>query len=256
MRGIILEVKSCPLFSRRVAIFPDAVTVRGRRHIDELSRLSGSGIAGAILFLIQWPFSEFFMPEHHTDLEFSNTLCRAKEKIKIFPLSLSWNRDFSINLSQVRILDIPWSIIEKEAKDRGSYLLLLRLPEETTADVGSLGKVHFRSGYYIYIGSAKKNLSKRIERHKRLRKKLFWHIDHLREIADFHVALPIRTQDALECEIAAAIKKVAEWEITRFGSSDCSCDSHLFGTLNDPLASPHFHSILQFYRMERLLKDL
>ena len=27
-------------------MFPDAVTVRGRRHIDELSRLSGSGIAG------------------------------------------------------------------------------------------------------------------------------------------------------------------------------------------------------------------
>jgi sugar fermentation stimulation protein A len=256
MKEIILEVKSCTLFSRRVAMFPDAVTVRGKRHIEELSRFSGKKTTGAVLFLIQGPHAEVFMPEHHTDLEFTNTLCEAKEKIKIFPISLTWNRDFSVNLSKVKVLDIPWSIIEKEAKDRGSYLLLLKLPNETTTKVGSLGKVRFRSGYYIYVGSAKKNLSKRIERHKRLRKKHFWHIDPLREIAHFHVALPIRTQDDLECEIAAALKEVSEWEIPKFGSSDCSCDSHLFGSLNDPLALPQFHSLLQFYRMERLLKDL
>ena len=35
-----LEVKSCTLVGKRVAMFPDAITERGARHLDELARLS------------------------------------------------------------------------------------------------------------------------------------------------------------------------------------------------------------------------
>jgi len=116
-----------------------------------------------------------------------------------------------------------------------------------------LGEIRFPKGYYLYVGSARRNLSSRIERHRRMRKKLFWHVDFLRAMAEFHTAVPIRTQDVLECKIAQAVKKIAEWEIPGFGSSDCFCSSHLYGMVKDPLQSARFISLLQYYRMDRLI---
>jgi len=49
---MLLEVKSCTLFSKRVAMFPDAVTARGKKHLEELSRLSAEGTSCAVLFLV------------------------------------------------------------------------------------------------------------------------------------------------------------------------------------------------------------
>lgn len=248
---IFLEVKSCTLFGRKVAMFPDAVTTRGKRHIEELAGLAKRGAAAAVLFLVFWPRAKFFMPEYHTDLEFSRALLAAREKISIIPLAVELQEDLSLT-SRIRLLEIPWNVVEKEARDRGSYILILKLPEEASLEVGKLGEIRFRKGYYLYIGSARKNLSQRIQRHRRMHKQLFWHVDFLRAIAEFYLALPIRTQDVLECEMARAVKDISEWEVPRFGSSDCSCPSHLYGMLKDPLQSAAFISLLQYYRMDRL----
>jgi sugar fermentation stimulation protein A len=113
--------------------------------------------------------------------------------------------------------------------------------------------VKFPKGYYLYAGSARKDLTRRIERHRRLRKTKFWHIDYLREHADFRAAVPIRASDDLECEIAEAINGIAAWNIPGFGCSDCSCGSHLFGMKEDPLGSPEFISRLLYFRMDRLI---
>lgn len=253
-KEIFLEVKSCTLFGRRVAMFPDAVTARGKRHLEELIELSIAGKSGAVIFLICWPRAEFFMPEYHTDLEFSRTLLSAKDKISIIPLAVEMEEDLSL-ASCVRVLEIPWRLVEREAEDRGNYLLLLKLPTLQNIEIGKLGKVQFREGYYLYAGSAQKNLVQRLERHRRERKNLFWHIDYLRAQAEFHWALPIRTGDDLECELASALKKIAGWQVPGFGSSDCSCDSHLFGMSKDPLHSPEFIALLQYFRMDRLFRD-
>lgn len=105
----------------------------------------------------------------------------------------------------------------------------------------------------MYVGSAKKNLTRRIERHQRLRKNLFWHIDYLREAADLVTALPIRTADDLECTLAWAVEKIAQWLVPGFGASDCSCPSHLFGIESDPLHSVAFLDLVERFRIRRLL---
>ena len=250
-KEIFLEVKSCTLFGRRVAMFPDAVTARGKRHVEELVELSTARKSGAVVFLICWPKAEFFMPEYHTDLQFSRTLLSAKDKIFIIPLAVEMGEDLSL-ASRVRTLEIPWKLVEREAEDRGSYILILRLPARKNIEIGKLGRLQFKAGYYLYAGSAQKNLTQRLERHRRERKNLFWHVDYLRAQAEFHWALPIRTGDDLECELASALKKIAGWEVPGFGSSDCSCDSHLFGMAKDPLHSPEFIALLQYFRMDRL----
>ena len=250
----LLEVKSCTLFSKRVAMFPDAVTARGKKHLEELSRLSAEGTSCAVLFLVHWPKAEVFLPDFHTDLEFARAMKAAKEKVRFFPVSVEWGEDLSIVPGQTKVLPVLWEALEREAEDRGTYLILYHLPRRKLVEIGGLGKVNFKQGYYLYVGSAMKSLTKRVERHRRVRKKPHWHVDYFSGLADFHIALPVRSADDLECRLASAISSLSEWSVPGFGCSDCSCPSHLFGFSSDPMSMRKFHDILQYFRMDRLIE--
>ena len=115
-----------------------------------------------------------------------------------------------------------------------------------------MGNIVFPPGYYIYVGSAMTNLTARMERHRRLRKNHHWHIDYLRQEAEFETALPVRSSVSLECPMAEAMGEIAGWTISGFGSSDCSCPSHLFGMKADPFQSSKFIDLIQYFRMDRL----
>lgn len=249
-RDIYLEVKSCTLVGEKVAMFPDAVTARGSRHLIELTKLSSEGIRTAVLFVVHWPRAEVFMPDYHTDLNFARTLLDVRDTVEVMPARVHWNPDLSLS-PETKILSIPWGYIEQEAKDRGSYLIVVLLSEDKDIAIGKLGDIPFKKGYYVYVGSAMANLTARIERHRRLRKNVHWHIDSLREEADFVSAYAIRSSDRLECRIAEAMSRIAEWEIKGFGCSDCICPTHLFGFMNDPVGLPSFQKLLQHFRMDR-----
>ena len=115
--------------------------------------------------------------------------------------------------------------------------------------VGKLGKRSFAPGYWIYVGSAMANLKARLDRHLRLRKKHHWHIDYLRQVASEVRTIPIRASRRLECPIAADMACIAQPGPTGFGSSDCSCPTHLFHLPEQPLHSRAFHALLARYRM-------
>jgi len=236
-------------------MFPDAVTERGARHLRELAQISEEGVRTVLLFVVHWPFAKVFMPDFHTDLSFSQTLLRVRDRVEVIAVSVRWDQALSLS-PNVKLLQVPWDAIEKETKDRGSYLLILNLKRNRKIDVGKLGKVHFRKGFYIYVGSAMANLTKRMERHRHFRKRHHWHIDELRAIAEFRSVLAIRSSDRLECKIASAMSEIAEWSVPRFGSTDCSCETHLFGMAGDPIQSEDFQKLLQYFRMDRLIVDL
>lgn len=248
--NILLEVKSCTLFGGRVAMFPDAVTERGIRHLLELARLSDDGFRTTILFVVHWPFAKIFMPDYHTDLVFSKILLQVREKVHTVAIAIGWTHDLSLS-EEVRGLQIPWSYLEREVEDRGSYLLILHLEKEQALPIGKLGPILFRRGFYVYVGSAMARLTSRMERHLRLRKRHHWHIDDLRAASRFHSILPIRSSERLECEIATALLAISQWRVEGFGSTDCSCPTHLFGFSENPLHLEGFHKVLQYFRMER-----
>ncbi|MEO0116998.1 MAG: GIY-YIG nuclease family protein [candidate division WOR-3 bacterium] len=110
---------------------------------------------------------------------------------------------------------------------KGSYLLLLKNDKEQVIKVGALGKINFPPGYYLYVGSALNNLEKRIKRHKRKRKKKFWHIDYLTTKFQFLGTKEFPSTKKTECQIASRLKKRL-FPLKGFGASDCSCPSHLF----------------------------
>jgi sugar fermentation stimulation protein A len=248
---MLLEVKSCTLFGKRVAMFPDAVTARGARHLQELAALSGSGARTAVLFVVHWPRTQVFMPDYHTDLHFARILLSVRGSVGIIPVAVRWQQGLSL-ADEATLLDIPWSYIDQEAHDRGSYVLILELTADRTLPIGRRGEHRlFRKGFYLYVGSAMAGLRSRIERHLRLRKRCHWHIDWLRSAARVHAALPIRASARLECDLADALSRTSDWSVPGFGSSDCDCDTHLFGMSDDPLCSAGFHRLLQYFRMDR-----
>lgn len=245
-----LEVKSCTLVGKRVAMFPDAITERGAKHLEELAVLARDGKRAIVLFVVHWPFAEVFMPDYHTDLHFAQTLLKVRNDVEVIPVAVRWHHDLSLG-PETKILPIPWGYIAREAQDRGTYLLLLKLTTDRNIDVGSLGSVVFKKGFYVYVGSAMVNLTARIERHRRMRKQHHWHIDVLRDEAEFEGCLVIRSSTRLECDVAKAVSGIAAWSIPHFGSSDCSCETHLFGFTDNPISSALFQKVLQYFRMDR-----
>ncbi len=249
---MLLEVKSCTLFHDGLAMFPDAVTSRGTKHIEHLAN---SSMDGAVLFIVHSPSVQYFLPEYHVDPEFSKTLYSRRNNVLVTALSVTWRDDLSVE-GTPKMLDIPWEIYEKEGADRGSYLLIIYIDKDREITIGSLGNLLFKKGYYVYVGSAMKNLFARIERHKRKRKNLYWHIDYLREQGQVVQAIPICSASRLECDIAGSLRQISHVHVERFGSSDCSCSSHLFYMNENPIASARFIHMLLYYRMTRPMEML
>ncbi len=73
----ILEVKGCTLIRRGLALFPDAPTERGARHLRELIDATKQGYRACILFLVQRPDADRFAPNDSTDPDFAATLRKA-----------------------------------------------------------------------------------------------------------------------------------------------------------------------------------
>ncbi|MGC8568707.1 MAG: DNA/RNA nuclease SfsA [Nitrososphaeria archaeon] len=72
-----VETKGCTLAENGVALFPDAPTERGRRHLEDLIKVVKDGKNALIYFLIMRDDVRCFYPNYATDPEFSRLLFEA-----------------------------------------------------------------------------------------------------------------------------------------------------------------------------------
>ena len=79
-RKIFLEVKGCTLERNGVALFPDAPTERGVKHVNELCECKKCGYEAYILFIIQMQGVKYFSPNDETHKAFGDALRRAKSE--------------------------------------------------------------------------------------------------------------------------------------------------------------------------------
>jgi sugar fermentation stimulation protein A len=112
--------------------------------------------------------------------------------------------------------------------DSGLYVAVFRLGQPHEIGVGRLGRRCFPAGFYLYVGSAQRNLSARLGRHANNGKALRWHVDYLSVAAEVVGAMIVTGSKMRECELARQLAAVFVAPITGFGSSDCRCSSHLF----------------------------
>ena len=246
-----LEIKSCTLFAGKIAMFPDAVTARGTKHLYKLKELSNQGKKTGCLFVIMNPQVEFFLPAYHIDFNFTEAFKEVKDHVQVGAISLGFDRELN-EVTSATPAAIPYELLQTEMCDRGIYLLVLSIDRDKTIRVGELGEKQFKRGYYVYVGSAMRTLSKRIARHSRKRKNKHWHIDYLVAEAAKVTPVPIVTGDSMECELAAKLAEAADSRVKGFGSSDCRCAGHLYYFIENPFQNRRFIDVIQYYRIARL----
>lgn len=72
-----VEVKSVTLKERDSALFPDAVTERGRKHLGALARLVRANVRAAMLYVNKRPGCDVFRPAAAIDRAYAAALRRA-----------------------------------------------------------------------------------------------------------------------------------------------------------------------------------
>jgi sugar fermentation stimulation protein A len=249
----LVEVKACSLVEHGIAMFPDAPSERALKHLRELA--AARDYTRHILFVILHGEPGVFIPNLHTDPQLASALMACGEKgVQIHASLLRCDTEGMARLVRPRV-PVDLSHGKLAEADSGSYLIMLRLPQTRTIETGALGALRYAEGWYVYAGSARKNLSHRIKRHlRRVRKKRHWHIDYLSPFAEQIDAYPIYSYRSLECHLAGALKNLGGRGIPRFGSSDCRCESHLFYFPEAPLKNPAFLELLLRFRHQEAFK--
>jgi sugar fermentation stimulation protein A len=105
-RKIFIEIKGVTLEEDGVALFPDAPTERGVRHIKELCESIKNGYEAYIIFIIQMEDVLYFTPNVKTHKAFGDALKNAKKagvKILALDCKVTENSIIARNFVDVRI---------------------------------------------------------------------------------------------------------------------------------------------------------
>ncbi len=226
-RRLVLEVKSCTLFTRRIAMFPDAPSSRAKKHVEKLLHLVHEGYEAAVLFLVQSPEPRLFLPDFHTDFAFASVLYEARERVRIIPCGISWEEDMTLSGPPV-LLAVPWDIYEDEAGDRGNYIVLVRNGEQEWWGTAGWGEPLARVLRSLESGSALKRIQ---SLHESVR-----------------VVLPIRGKENREKAILRDLALLADDEILEDGL-------RIFRFPGSPLMSDRFVETLLRHRMDNLIPE-
>lgn len=247
---VLLEVKSCSLCHNGVAMFPDAPTTRGKRHLEDLDRLASEGFDTYMLYFINHKGAQVFLPNGHTDPDYCGAFTNAK-KLKCLAYAANLIDPVTLDMSDFRPVSIDYENASNLCADRGGYVLVLENPETFSTSIGSLGTREFKKGFYVYAGSAMKGLENRIKRHGKRSKKKHWHMDY---ISPFHMKIvktfPIRHAKNVEQTAAERLLKIAPGYIPGFGSTDSKAPSHLFYFPERPHRNREFIDTILDLRMD------
>jgi sugar fermentation stimulation protein A len=102
-----MEVKNVTLAEDGAALFPDAKTERGRKHLEELIRLQKEGNRAVMFFLVQRNDAQVFKPADAIDPAYGEALRRAVDagvevlvyQAEVSPEGLRWGDVMKKDLS-------------------------------------------------------------------------------------------------------------------------------------------------------------
>ena len=78
-RKIFIEVKGVTLEEDNIVLFPDAPTLRGVKHLNELCLAKENGYEAYVIFVIQMENVDYFTPNIKTHKLFGDTLAKAEK---------------------------------------------------------------------------------------------------------------------------------------------------------------------------------
>jgi len=89
-----LEVKSVTLVEKKIAKFPDAITERGKRHVEHLGEMAKQGLHTMVLFVVQRHDATLFQPQWGRDPKFGMALFEAWKKgliVRVIHMKMTLN---------------------------------------------------------------------------------------------------------------------------------------------------------------------
>jgi sugar fermentation stimulation protein A len=107
----LIEVKNVTLAQEGVAYFPDSVTARGLKHLDELIELKQQGFTCEMVFVIQRTDCHTFSPANHIDPAYGYKLKEALDQgVLMTPLLCE------LSPTEVRLTTqtVPLQIVESQ----------------------------------------------------------------------------------------------------------------------------------------------
>jgi len=130
----------------------------------------------------------------------------------------------------------------------GTYALILFCPKGKLVQIGKLGRLQLRRGFYVYVGSAlgPGGVRARIAHHRAVSPRPHWHIDYLRPHTRLDRIWYSHRRVCREHRWACIISGMrgASIPIAGFGSSDCKCKAHLFFFTRRPSFSEFADSVI------------
>ncbi|GAB1476322.1 DNA/RNA nuclease SfsA [Bacillota bacterium] len=103
-RKIFVEVKGVTLEENGAAMFPDAPTERGVKHVKELISAAEEGYRAALVFIIQMKGIEYFTPNDKTHPAFGHALREAAARgVEILALDCHIDKDTILAADFVQI---------------------------------------------------------------------------------------------------------------------------------------------------------
>ncbi|MXY98267.1 MAG: DNA/RNA nuclease SfsA [Gemmatimonadetes bacterium] len=234
---LYLEVKSCTLSANGIAMFPDAVTERGRRHLLALAEMHAEGKRGALLFLVHHGNTRAFLPDYHTDFAFARAFCEVEDRLPVLAVALEWTPDLRYRVLNPRVI-VPWNTIRTECVDRGHLVCV---------ECDGTG---YRVTLTRYSGELSRMVGTRAARAGRAahtaRTERAGHADHAgRADAVFPVQSSIDASEGMTGVLSGLYGEVSEGAV-----------GWTFRCARDPVPTPEFQEALLDFRMpRRLLPD-
>lgn len=87
-----MEVKNVSMKESDYARFPDAVTIRGQKHLKRLIEIKKQGHRAAMIYIIQRSDVQYFGIAKQIDSEYNRLLKEAKSiGVEIYPIQIKWD---------------------------------------------------------------------------------------------------------------------------------------------------------------------
>ena len=114
----------------------------------------------------------------------------------------------------------------------GTYALVLPAASKKSIEIGKIGAIEIKSGFYLYVGSAfgPGGVKARIKHHVKKSSRPHWHIDYLTANLppdEVWYSYDRKHREHQWVKVLAGVKG-ASIPLDGFGASDCKCSSHLF----------------------------
>lgn len=245
-----VEVKSCSLAGEKGAMFPDAPTIRGKKHLDHLLSMSRRGEHAGLLILVYYSHAEWFLPDFHTDMDFAESFRQAMDLVDWKAAVIDWSPDFTMPQS-VRLIGSSEKALDEEMKDRGNYMIILHTAEDKIISFGNSGKELYKKGYYVYAGHASDHMDREIKRYRTIHKQKKSDMDYIRAECSLTRIIPVRSKSNLTENIVQRVGEISEWSVNhRDPVSDGG--SILFGFSENPMHLPEFLKIEEDFEINRL----